>query len=354
MKAAILFLVSLSIQAVTFSETKERHFSSAWDFDPPSFMGDWSGSYVDPPEKTWPANNPSLVARIIGKGDNLFEVEFMNVFDRRADIEVSATVKSDNGSLSFSGTNLEFTADGKELVGRRKFTGRNNETIWADFRLLKVERLSPTLGLPPPPGAISLITPDLDLWQHPNGNSATWKVLDGSVLECFPRKEGNEEGGDLQTKQTFKDLQLHLEFRLPYEPARRGQGRANSGLFLQGAYEVQILDSYGTSPGWSDCGALYKVSPPKVNKSLPPGLWQTYDIDFRAARFDEEGELTSPPVITVKQNGTVIHQDQPLFEVTQWLEKRRMNPHSQDAGPIRLQDHGHAVQFRNFWVLETD
>jgi hypothetical protein len=147
-------------------------------------------------------------------------------------------------------------------------------------------------------------------------------------------------------------VRLHIEFCLPYLPKESGQGRGNSGVFLQGAYEVQVLDSFGCEGHWRECGALYKVSPAKVNACLPPGQWQTYDVEFRAARFDGEGKLLAPPRISVSQNGIAIHADTVLAERTQHAKAGRDQPAVSGPGPIVLQDHGNPVRFRHVWVRE--
>jgi hypothetical protein len=138
---------------------------------------------------------------------------------------------------------------------------------------------------------------------------------------------------------------LHLEFRVPYQPQDRGQGRGNSGCYVQGRYEVQILDSFGLDSKDNDCGGIYSVSAPALNMSYPPLAWQTYDIDFVAARYDAQGQLIAAPRITVRHNGVVIHRDVELKKVTPGgVEADGPGP-----GPLHLQDHGNPVRFRNIW-----
>jgi hypothetical protein len=133
---------------------------------------------------------------------------------------------------------------------------------------------------------------------------------------------------------------------LPYMPEARGQGRGNSGLYLQGRYEVQMLDSFGLEGKDNECGGLYKIAAPKVNMCLPPLTWQTYDVDFAAAKFDSEGKKTVNAMITVRHNGVVIHEDQELPDATHAAPNKEENK----PGPVYLQNHGNPVRYRNIWV----
>ncbi|MDH7602874.1 MAG: DUF1080 domain-containing protein [Armatimonadota bacterium] len=179
---------------------------------------------------------------------------------------------------------------------------------------------------------------DLSQWQSCDGGPAKWKVENGYMVAG---------GGDICSKQLFKDCQLHVEFWVPLMAEARGQGRGNSGVFLQGwNYEVQILDSYGLTPGAGDCGAIYSIAPPMVNACRPPEHWQSYDIFFRAARFDESGKKIANARMSVMQNGVWIHEN---VEVPRPTPGASMSD-PKEPGPIRLQDHGCPVRFRNIWV----
>ncbi|MGH7128550.1 MAG: 3-keto-disaccharide hydrolase, partial [Planctomycetaceae bacterium] len=140
-----------------------------------------------------------------------------------------------------------------------------------------------------------------------------------------------------------------IEFRLPYMPYARGQGRANSGVYLQGRYEVQILDSFGLHGAENECGALYRLRPPDVNMCLPPLAWQTFDIEFHAARFDAAGRKTENARITVLHNGVAIHDNVEILRKT-----GNGAEEGPDPLPIRLQDHGNPVVFRNIWILDRE
>lgn len=157
--------------------------------------------------------------------------------------------------------------------------------------------------------------------------------------------------GDIMSRKKFTDFELHLEFRTPFMPAARGQGRGNSGVYLQGRYEVQVLDSYGLEGRDNECGGIYKVGAPLVNMCAPPLQWQTYDMTFYAPRFDEDGSKTENARLTVLHNGVKIHNDIEIPEPTgaAW---DRVDDNLSQPGGIALQDHGNPVQYRNIWVLE--
>jgi hypothetical protein len=139
---------------------------------------------------------------------------------------------------------------------------------------------------------------------------------------------------------------LHIEFRTPFMPAARGQGRGNSGVYIQGRYECQVLDSFGLEGEDNECGGIYSISKPAVNMCFPPLSWQTYDIDFVAARYDGQGNKTKNARVTIKHNGVVIHKD---LELTHGTPGR--HPEGPEPESIFLQDHGNPVVFRNIWVV---
>lgn len=199
-------------------------------------------------------------------------------------------------------------------------------------QLPKVQRISPTLGQYPPHGARVLFN-GTDASQFKNGRMTYDRLL--------------KEGSDF--KDAYGDFSLHLEFKLPYMPTARGQGRSNSGVYLQSRYEVQILDSFGLEGVHNECGGVYKTKRPDVNMCFPPLTWQTYDIDFTAAKFDENGSKTHNTRLTVWHNGVMIHNN---IEV-----KAKTGGGSQEGPetlPTKLQDHGNPVRFRNIWLAEHD
>ncbi|GAI42379.1 unnamed protein product, partial [marine sediment metagenome] len=151
---------------------------------------------------------------------------------------------------------------------------------------------------------------DVSNWTTRSGKRAGWKV-EGEILHIVPG------GGDIMTKERFTDFFLHLEFRCPDMPEVKGQAKGNSGVFLQGRYEIQVLDSYGINiPGKGDCGAIYDQFAPLVNACKPPMEWQAYDVIFRAPHMDKTGNIIEPTKVSVLQNGQVIQNNVQLPGVT--------------------------------------
>lgn len=196
--------------------------------------------------------------------------------------------------------------------------------------LKKVNRTSPTLGAKPPAGATIL--------------------FDGSNADAFPGAKITDDKlliAGATSKQKFGDCTLHVEFRTPYQPEDIGQQRGNSGVYLQGRFEVQVLDSFGLDGKNNECGGIYSTRVPDVNMCFPPLTWQTYDIDFTAAKFDGDKKL-SPAKITVKHNGVVIHDNVELTKTTTAAPVKD----GPEPGPLYLQNHGNPVRFRNIWIVE--
>lgn len=195
---------------------------------------------------------------------------------------------------------------------------------------------------PRPSDAIVLFDgTNLDAWSGGDGRPAQWKLIHGAA-------EVNGTG-NIRTKQEFGDCQLHLEWRTPDEAENTSQGRGNSGVFLMGRYEIQILDSYqNRTYADGQAAALYGQKPPDVNVCLPPGQWQSYDIVFRAPRFDGE-KLLRPARVTVMHNGAVVHDHVEILGATAHRAVAQYVPHP-PQGPLVLQDHGNPVQFRNIWL----
>ena len=195
--------------------------------------------------------------------------------------------------------------------------------------LSKLRRESKTLGMEPPKDAIIL--------------------FDGSNADHFQNGKMIEDkylGVGCTSRETFQSHRLHLEFRTPFQPSDSGQGRGNSGVYVQGRYELQVLDSFGLTGENNECGGIYQIAQPRLNMCYPPLSWQTYDIDFTAPEFDGEGKKTRNARITIRHNGVLIHDD---------LELPRGTPggvsgESKEPGPLFLQEHGNPVAFRNIWV----
>ncbi|MCH2113687.1 MAG: DUF1080 domain-containing protein [Pirellulales bacterium] len=240
--------------------------------------------------------------------------------------------------------------DGKLEGGQVVFSGKHATATLADSsikislgdysvgELAKVQRKSHTLGKTPPTGATIL--------------------FDGTSAEGFVSTSGGPakmtDDGLLvrgaNSKHVFGDCHLHVEFRLPFEPHRRGQGRGNSGVYVQGRYELQLLDSFGLSGESNECGGFYGFKKPDTNMCYPPMSWQTYDVDFVAAKYDPQGKKIAAAKITAQHNGVLIHDNVELPGPTPVAPLKE----SVENGFLHLQDHGNAVRYRNIWLLEKN
>ncbi len=267
--------------------------------------------------------HPPVGAQIVAQGDGVFKLAVYQ------------------GGLPGKGWDGKAVhrADGKRTKNGIAFesTQKNVRWTWRDGKLAgrgvelhKVQRKSPTLGAKPPKGAIVL--------------------FDGKHADHWQKGKVDERGllvTGCTTKKLWQSFKLHLEFRTPYKPFGRGQDRGNAGCYIQRRYEVQILDSFGLKGEANECGGLYRQKTPDVNMAFPPLTWQTYDIDFTAAKFDDAGKKTAPAVITVKHNGVTIHDNYKLKNKTGAGRKEGPEP-----GPIYLQGHGNPVFYRNIWIVE--
>lgn len=229
------------------------------------------------------------------------------------------------------GEEVVFPGDGFTVrlnkLGRLTATADGNQV----GMLERIVRESPTLGKQPPANAVVL--------------------FDGSSAEHFQNGKIVQKMlllADCESKEAFGDHSMHLEFRTPFKPLGRGQGRGNSGVYVQSRYEIQVLDSFGLSGEDNECGGIYQVAKPRVNMCLPPLQWQTYDIDFIAARYDSEGKKTKNARITVRHNGVVIHDNLELPRQTPGK-----NAEADSMGPVYLQGHGNPVVYRNIWVVKN-
>ena len=194
----------------------------------------------------------------------------------------------------------------------------------------------------PPDTAVVLFDgKNLSNWTKLDGGAPAWEVADGAMTVTAG-------GGDIVSREQFNDFLLHLEFMTPDMPDATGQAKGNSGVFLQGRYEIQVLDSYGIDvPGMGDCGAIYNQFASLVNACKPPLEWQTYDAIFRAARVGESGEIEENARVTVLQNGIVIQNNVQMLGATGGATDEG----AAEPGPLRLQDHGNPVKYRNIWVV---
>jgi hypothetical protein len=232
----------------------------------------------------------------------------------------------------WEGDSVKFaTEDGRTLVidnSGQSAVGANEKQETMDFK--KVIRKSATEGAKAPAGAIVLFDgTNVDEWNN------------GKMDERHLLMVGTT------TKRKFNDCIIHAEFILPFMPDARGQGRANSGVYLQNRYEVQVLDSFGLKGENNECGGIYTKAAPSVNMCYPPIQWQTYDIDFTAAKFDKDGKKTANAKATVKHNGVTIHDNVEINDKTGGGKAEGPTP-----GEIQLQNHGNPVFYRNVWVIE--
>ncbi len=182
-------------------------------------------------------------------------------------------------------------------------------------------------------------------WLAADGKAAAPWTPEGKVgghMQCVP------DSGQITSKEQFGDAQIHIEFATPEKAVGDGQGRGNSGVFLQGRYEIQVLDSYDNKTyANGQCGSVYGQHAPLVNVSRKPGEWQTYDIIFRAAKFDAAGSVVVKPRVTVLHNGVLVQDNAEILGSTSHVAR---GPIEKGDGPISLQDHGNTVRYRNIWV----
>lgn len=266
-------------------------------------------------------------AQVIAEGDGKFAVVFLPGglpgagWDGKKKIQASAKTEGAKTMVSGAGWNA--------VISDGKLIGKSPDGV--AFTLSRIVRKSPTLEAKPPKGAVVLF----------DGTSAGgWengKLVEDKLLHC-----------GATSRKALRDFKLHLEFRLPFLPEARGQERGNSGVYVQGRYEVQLLDSFGLEGKDSECGGVFAAAAPSVNMCFPPLSWQTYDIEFEAARFNASGTKVGNARLTVTHNGVKVHDR---------LELKGNTPagreESDTPGPIQLQDHGCPVVFRNIWAVET-
>ena len=305
------------------------------DASPIPLIGDWVGTIGQDP----------IVAQVLAMPKGQYTVNMMAKFDTRDAKFAVLTGKGDKltGS-SKTGKAAEWVArlTADSLTGTVEGDSRKTS-----FSLKRVMRLSHRLGAKPPSGATVLLsskTTDLsETFTRGGGKPCGWKLLKGGVMQCVPR------GGSALTKKKFGSVHLHVEFRTAFMPEAKGQGRSNSGLYIQNRYECQVLDSYGLKGVANECGGMYRAVEPRVNMCAPPRQWQSYDIFFRAPKFDASGaKQIEGAHISVVHNGVLIHNDVVLKKGTGMGGRRKPIP----AEFLLLQDHGNPVEFRNIWAAD--
>ncbi|QOV89847.1 3-keto-disaccharide hydrolase [Humisphaera borealis] len=276
------------------------------------------------PGAGWDGKSKSLlVGKIEGGKVALKAAEGARKYLAAKPEEFSATSKfPPEGHKAYTGVleagTLSLTADGGKTI-----------------ELKKTLRTSPTLEAKPPAGAVVLFD---------GSNKDKWKG--GRVDE--KTKLLNTDGADIVTTDKFLNYTAHVEFMLPFKPEGRGQGRGNSGFYQVDHYEVQILDSFGLDGKNNECGGVYTKAEPSVNACLPPLTWQTYDVEFTAAKTDATGKKIANARLTARLNGVLIHDN---IEINGPTGGARKDPEG-TPGPIKLQGHGNPLQFRNVWIVE--
>jgi hypothetical protein len=299
--------------------------------------GLWAGPFMGEYEGTFHADKKvalKAVGKVVDEGDN-YRIVLCTTpetpIDQGAFVELSGPAGESEMDFSDRAGGYQWQVQ----IRDGNLTAKSEYGQY--FELRKIESKSPNAGAKPPANAVVLLAyepgraPEMSAWTN-----TQWQALEDGCMQITPGKGAN------RTKQQFGDIQqLHIEFKLPLEPRARGQGRANSGVYLADTYEVQVLDSFGLTHTSGDCGGIYNVARARVNVCLPPEVWQTYDITFRAPRLDENGNMKELPRITVIHNGVKIHDD---LEIP--MARHRVR------GALQLQDHSHPIQYRNIWLVE--
>ena len=306
-------------------------------------QGNWQGEFTS---SDW--QSKSLRAQIVGESWDRYRAVLYVGKDGADEQSVVIKGKTTKEVTHFEGrvdlgSNLGggFTVTGKAAKGVFKGTFKGQGSS-SDFELKRVLLKSPTLGVKPPEGAIVLLDDSNKTFQNEWNIPDRWVWLGNGAVSIT--------GSSLISKKTFGDAQYHIEFRTPYMPGDSGQGRGNSGVYVQGRYEVQVLDSFTDAPMDNLCGGIYQLAVPITNACLPPTEWQTYDITFRAPRFDASGKKTQDAQITVEHNGTLIHDKVKLPRTT----PGGVTDKEGAAGPLLLQDHSDRVEYINVWVKPLD
>ncbi len=319
-------------------------------------MGNWQGEFTS---ESW--QNCTLRAQIVGESRSDYRAYFYVAEKDEQEQQAIIKGKTLNSKTTFLGDiqlsdkrGGVYTLNAEVIKG--VFTGtlksKSGDSI-ASFKMTRVYLKSPTLGMKPPADALVLM---MDQGQNPEEQKALYakqKELFFDNWEIQPHwdvmSDGSirMKGSSIISKEEFGSFFMHLEFKTPYMPDARGQARGNSGFYVQGRYEVQILDNFTDPTRDNHCGGIYQQAVPLLNACLPPEEWQTYDIEFTAPKFDADGKKIKNARLTVKHNGKVIHDD---------IELRHCTPgglyggKEAPTGKIFIQDHGDYPSFKNAWI----
>ena len=297
--------------------------------------GDWSSrtiraQVVGQSEKSWVANlfvaeagGDEVRVEVRGRGEGK---RHPANFDGEVDLGASL-----GGAYQLEGT-----------IDKQEFSGALSGKDTATFKLERVMPEPPTRDQAPPEGAVALFGEGVDV-------GSVWR-RDPEIWCMQPDRSMQVCSSNMITREEFGSGLYHIEFMTPYMPESRYQGRGNSGVYILGRYEVQVLDSFGTIPAWDLCGGIYKVAVPAADAVLPPLQWQTYDITFTAPEFDGDGHKTKNARITVVHNGVTVHDDLELPKAT----PGGVSGDEALQGVLMLQDHNDDVKYRNIWFKPAD
>ena len=323
-----LLLAGLFAPGMTSAQNSRQAATDLSEVDADfAIQGEYSGQVVENTERGPRAKKYGLQVVAQGGGEFIGKLYAGGLpgsgWDREAALSVAG--KRNGDAVELTGDDLQIALED----GNARLASAESQLVG---RLAKVHRESPTLGKKPPAGAVV--------------------IFDGKETEHLKGAKITEDGlmqEGVELTKLAQDFQLHLEFRLPYMPYARGQGRANSGVYLHKRYEVQILDSFGLEGAFNEAGALYREHKPLVNMCLPPLQWQTYDIAFKAPRFDADGNKSQNARVTVLLNGVPVHDNLDLATATGGGKRVGEGP---NPLPINLQNHGNPVRFQNIWMVD--
>ncbi len=333
MKPLALFLLfSFLVPSLRSDEAKKPQAEKVWidpaNVDDADFLiqGEYGGEIG-----TGDLKGAKYGVQIWAQGDGKFEwVSYQGGLpgagwseDRNDVHRVKGQLAAGEKVAHFDEADVKATADGKSI----HVMNLKDEVF---MEMNRIVRQSPTLGAKPPQGAVVL--------------------FDGKDSSHFPGAKVTPDGlleQGATSSDKFNDGTLHIEFMLSYKPFARGQQRGNSGVYLQSRYEIQVLDSFALEGKNNECGAIYSISAPKINMCFPPLTWQTYDIDFTAAKFDAAGQKTVNARMTVKHNGVMVQDNVEVPHITTSApEQEQATP-----GPLHLQEHKNPARYRNIWFL---